>query len=75
MTVIAFITVYIATIRYHKNPFPEREFPLFKEQTIFNTTISTEPSFINETISNATYGAETSINNETIGNEHVVEEL
>lgn len=78
MTVLAFITVYVATIRYHKNPFPEREFPLFKgEQTNFNNaTLSIESSIFNETtISNAT----TSINNnETIvgnANAHVFEEL
>ena len=68
LTVIAFTALYIYTLKFHKNPFPQREFPLYSPppppqavnttDVSGNSTIANDKQAINSTdvIVNATTG-------------------
>lgn len=65
LSVLVFTAVYVFTLKGQKNPFPNREFPLFKLPEALNATVS-----MNQTIGNETVSA-----NETIGIVNATEEV
>lgn len=73
-TIVAYISIYVFfTLRFHKNPFPEREFPLYKPIIEQNSTNLTNSTILNSTLEEVSQNITEIINQN--GTSTLIEEL